>query len=172
MVTLSLFRHAKSAWDNTSLSDFRRPLAPRGEQAAPRMGRFMADNALAPDVILCSTAQRARQTLELALPAFAGKAEVQFADSLYHAGPAEMLKLVRALGDDCRHAMLVGHNPGMQAMAMELAGDGDASAIETMSVKFPTAGLAVIDFDCGWADVAPGRGRLRVFKTPRQLQSS
>lgn len=137
--------------------------------AAPRMGLFMAEGALVPDVVLCSTARRARQTVELALATLDGEVEVRFADGLYHAGPADMIRLVRGLGEAYRHAMLVGHNPGMQALAMELAGNGDASAIEAVSMKFPTAGLAVIDFDCGWADIAPGRGRLRLFMTPRRL---
>lgn len=169
MVTLSLFRHAKSAWSNPALGDFDRPLAPRGTMAAPDMGRFIAGNGLEPDVILCSTARRARQTLDLALPEFETRPEVQFTDDLYLAGPAEMLKLVRRLEGSCSHAMLVGHNPGMQALALELVGKGDETKIESLNQKFPTAALAVIDFDCSWRDLAPGEGRLRIFIVPKAL---
>lgn len=169
MVTLSLFRHAKSAWDQPNLGDFDRVLAPRGENAAPRMGRYMAKNDLEPEIILCSTAQRARQTLELALPEFRSEPEVRYSDALYHAGPQQMFELVRKLPDTCGHSMLVGHNPGMHALAFELSGGGDETALHGLATKFPTAGLAVIDFDGGWESVLPGDGRLRRFMVPREL---
>jgi phosphohistidine phosphatase len=169
VVTLSLFRHAKSAWNTPAARDFERPLAPRGEKAAPAMGRFMADNGLEPEIVLCSTAARARQTLELALPAFRGEPEIRHADALYHAGPKAMLERVRALPGACAHAMIVGHNPGMQALAAELAGGGDANALAALAGKFPTAALAVIDFEAGWSDIKAGGGNLRLFMTPKQL---
>lgn len=170
MVTLSLFRHAKSAWNTPGLGDIDRPLAPRGQKAAPRIGTFMADNALEPDFILCSSAVRARQTIELALPAMMARPDIEFTDALYHAGPGEMLKLVRSLPAACNHAMLVAHNPGMHALALELSGGGDPAGLDALHRKFPTAGLAVIDFDCSWWEVAPGAGRLRVFTAPRALK--
>ncbi len=169
MITLSLFRHAKSAWDQPGLRDFDRALAPRGEDAAPRMGGFIAGNGLEPQIILCSTARRARQTLERALPEFAAQPELRFTDKLYHAGPGQMLGLIRNLPETCSHAMLVGHNPGMHALAMDLIADGDAASIAKLSKKYPTAGLAVIDFDGGWRDVADGSGTLRQFVTPKDL---
>jgi phosphohistidine phosphatase len=171
MVTLSLLRHAKSAWNLPGLRDFDRLLAPRGEKAAPRMGRFIAENGLEPDLILCSPAARAKATLELVLPELAARPDVQFTEGLYGMGPGDMLRLIRALPQSCRHAMLVGHNPAMQALALDLAGVGDAGAIEALGAKFPTGALAVFDFDCGWAEIAPGGGTLRLFMTPRALPS-
>lgn len=169
MVTLSLFRHAKSAWSSPALGDFDRPLAPRGMRDAPHMGSFVAESGLEPDVILCSTAKRARQTLDLALPEFKTEPQVQFSDDLYHAGPADMFKMVRRLDESCSHAMLVGHNPGMHALACDLVGSGDDTIIRSLAQKFPTAALAVIDFDCSWRELAPGGGRLRIFMTPKAL---
>lgn len=169
MATLSLFRHAKSAWGNPTAGDFDRPLAPRGTRTAPLMGRFMAEQGLEPDIVLCSTATRARQTLDLALPEFNTEPEVRYTDDLYGAGPADMVKLLRALEETCSHAMLVGHNPGMQALALDLVGSGDDANIRSLAQKFPTAALAVIDFDDRWPDLAPGKGFLRIFMVPKAL---
>ena len=103
MVTLSLFRHAKSAWDNPGLADSDRPFAPRGEKAAPRMGRYIASEGLEPDIVLSSTAVRARQTLELAAAEWTTSPEIHYEDGLYHAGPGEMLRAVQSLPDRHRH---------------------------------------------------------------------
>ena len=170
MVTLSLFRHAKSAWDNPGLGDFDRPLAPRGEKAAPRMGRFMAREGLEPGVVLCSTAARARQTLELAAAEWKSSPEILYEEGLYHAGPADMLRAVRSLGDTYDHAMLIGHNPGMHSLALNLTGEGNEADLEAVQFKFPTAALAVIDFDGSWAALSTGEGRLRMFVVPRALK--
>lgn len=169
MVTLSLFRHAKSAWDQAGLRDFDRALAPRGENAAPAMGRYMAENDREPEIVLCSTAKRARQTLELALPEFKSAPEVRYSDAMYHAGPQQMFELVRKLPETCGRAMLVGHNPGMHALAFDLTGSGDEALIDRLGMKFPTAALAVIDFDGGWDAVLPGDGVLRLFTRPKDL---
>ena len=95
MLTLSLLRHAKSSWEDGSLKDFERPLAKRGESAAPRMGAFMAERGLAPQLILCSPAVRARQTLDLVLPHLAGDPSVLYEDRLYLAAPSALLARLR-----------------------------------------------------------------------------
>lgn len=172
MVTLSLLRHAKSAWDNQGLKDFERPLAPRGVKAAPRMGQYIEKRGLIPDVVICSIAVRARETIELALMKRSAETEISFTDALYHAGPADMLELVHALDASCVHAMLTGHNPGMHELAMALAASGERAGMDAMNTKFPTAALAIIDFEGGWRDVAPGAGILRLFVTPRSLGNS
>lgn len=169
MVTLSLFRHAKSSWDNPSLADFDRPLALRGEKAAPRMGRYMAEEGLEPELVLCSSAERARQTLELAAAEWRGKPEIRYEDGLYHAGAADMIDIMRELPESCAHAMLIGHNPGFHALALELAAKGDSELLAAMAAKFPTAALAVITFDNGWAGAGPGKGTLLRFVVPKEL---
>ena len=128
MLTLSLLRHAKSSWDDASLEDFDRPLAKRGESAAPRMGAFMAAQGLAPELILCSPAVRARQTLDLVLPHLAGGPTVVYEDSFYLAAPSVLLARLRKIEGKVRHVMIVGHDPGMQGLALELAGDGRCRA--------------------------------------------
>jgi phosphohistidine phosphatase len=171
MLTLSLLRHAKSSWSNPRLKDFERPLNDRGETAASRMGAFMARRGLAPDLILCSTAARARQTLNLVLPHLRGAPELVYEDALYLASSAIMLKHLHKIGTDVRHTMIVGHDPGMHTLAVGLAGSGDPEDLERLSGKFPTAGLAVICFEAhSWREVHWGAGRLKLFTAPKRLQ--
>ena len=169
MVTLSLFRHAKSSWSNPGLRDFERPLGPRGEKAAPRMGAYMAREGLLPDLVLCSPAVRARQTLERAFEDLEASPEIRYLEALYHAGPTEMLKHLREVPERFRHAMLVGHNPGMHTLALHLIGAGDPAAIEDLSRKFPTAALAQIEFGCAWPEIGAGLGRLTHYMVPKRL---
>jgi len=169
MVTLSLFRHAKSTWDNPGIGDFERPLAPRGEQAAPRMGAFMECEGLVPDLVLCSTARRARQTFELAQAEWEAKPEVRYEDDLYGAGPGDMLRFIHTLPASVTHAMLIGHNPGMHSLAIFLSGDGEANAMVALEMKYPTAALAVIKFEGEWGSVGSAAGYLQQFMVPRGL---
>src|SRR5262245_10659154 len=125
MLTLSLLRHAKSSWEDASLDDFERPLAKRGESAAPRMAAFMAQHGLAPELILCSPAVRTRQTLDLVLPHLADTPTVVFEDSFYLAAPSVLLARLRKIEGKVRHVMIIGHDPGMQGLALELSGKGE-----------------------------------------------
>lgn len=169
MVTLSLLRHAKSAWNNPGASDFERPLAPRGEKAAPRMAAYIAREGLVPELVLCSTAQRARQTMDLVSAEWESKPEIQYEEGLYHAGPAQMLQYLQALTANCQHAMIIGHNPGMYSLAANLSGDGEAEALDALGTNFPTAALAVIKIDKEWSSIGPDAGYLQRFVVPRQL---
>jgi len=171
MLTLTLLRHAKSSWDDQVLDDFDRPLAKRGEKAAPLMGAALAQMRLRPDLVICSGAVRTRQTLALVLEQLGGRTpQVAFDDGIYLAPPDKILARVRAISSGPHHVMVVGHNPGMEELAQELAGTGPADARALMAAKFPTAGLAVFTFDAeSWREIAPGRGRLEHFLTPRQL---
>lgn len=170
MLTLSLLRHAKSSWDSPGAKDFDRPLAKRGEAAAPRMGAFMAKSGIAPDLILCSPAVRARQTLDLVLPELGGTPTVEYEEAFYLAAPSVLLGRMRKIGPKVHHVLIVGHDPGMQGLAMDLAGTGDADALASLVRKFPTAGLAVIRFKAReWTKIGSGKGHLEVFMTPKAL---
>ncbi len=172
MPTLLLLRHAKSDWSKPRLRDFERPLAPRGERAAARVGGFIAENHLAPDLVLCSPAKRAHVTLALVLGKLESKPEIRFADGLYMAGPATMMTLLTELEGKPERVMMVGHNPGFQAFALMVCGGGGEEDLAALARKFPTAALAVIDFDGQWKDIGAGRGRLRLFATPRALKEA
>ena len=169
MLSLLLLRHAKSSWDDPALGDFDRPLAPRGEEAALRMGAYMAAHDLLPDLILCSTAQRARQTLKLVLRRLGAAVPTQFADALYLATPAAMLACLGKAGA-AQRVMIVGHNPGMHRLAETLAERGDGKSLKALAAKFPTAALAVLTFDVGdWSGVATRGGHLADFMVPKRL---
>lgn len=172
MLTLSLLRHGKSSWDDPDLDDFDRPLAKRGAKAAAAMGRYLARENLKPDLVLCSSAVRARATLALVLPELGLPApEVVYDDALYLATPAVLLGRLRKLDGAVKHVLLVGHNPGLHALALELTGDGNRRNISALATKFPTAGLAVIGIPGGrWDALRPASGRLERFVTPREAE--
>lgn len=157
-----------------SLPDYDRPLAKRGQKAAPLMGAAIARLDLKPDLILCSGAARTRETLALALPALGRPApEVIYDDAIYMAPPATLVKLLRKLptGTNApKRVMVVGHNPGLEELAELLVGGGVADAQVLMADKFPTGALAVFNFDVPrWADIALGTGKLTHFITPARL---
>lgn len=170
MLTLSLLRHAKSSWDNPGLGDFDRPLNERGSEAAPRMGKFMAKNAIVPDLVLCSPSVRTRQTLELVLPHIDPAPTVAYEDAIYLGAPAVLLKRLRKVEAKVAHVMIVAHDPGLHHLAMDLSGSGDPELLELLAKKFPTAGLAVIVFDGNaWSKIRSGAGRLQTFMAPKRL---
>lgn len=170
MLRLTLFRHAKSSWRDPDLDDFDRPLNKRGREAAPRMAAFMRKQELAPDLVLCSSAVRTRQTWDLLAPAFPDDTTVRFEKRLYLATSDILLARLRRLPKDVRHVLLIGHNPGLHFLALELAGRGAPDDLEALATKFPTCALAVIDVDMPrWDELSEGVGRLVLFQTPRRL---
>ena len=171
MLTLSLLRHAKSSWGDLELDDHERGLSPRGLAAAPRMGRYIAKQKLKPDLVLCSGAVRTRATLALVLPELgAPPPGIRYDDALYLASPITMLDRLRRLGKGPKHVLMVAHNPGLHALALELTGSGDAKALAELATKFPTAALAVLTFEtANWRDIEAGSGRLQEFVTPRKI---
>jgi phosphohistidine phosphatase len=165
---LLLLRHAKAVIGE-GMEDFDRPLAPRGEQAAHAMGRYMAAHDLAPDLVLCSPARRTSQTWEIAareLP----PAEVHLVEALYDFGNGEaLLEVIRQQGAAARRLLLVTHNPATQHLALALAGSGNPVQRRQMLEKYPTAGLAILARPGSWQDLAEGRCRLEGFIRPRDL---
>lgn len=174
MRRLLLLRHAKSSWDQGDLDDMARPLAPRGRRAAPLIGRHLAGRGLVPDLVLCSTAVRARQTLELVSAEWerpeGDGVQVEMRASLYLAPPGELLAAIQRLDAAIGCVMIIGHNPGMATLAGRLAAKGDPHGMKTMAVKYPTAALAVIDLDVSsWTAALPGTGYLQSFVRPKDF---
>ena len=170
MLRLMLVRHAKSSWDEPELADYDRPLNARGREAAPRMGEFLAERWLIPTRILCSAAQRARETLASMLPAFGGDIDIRVAARLYDADAPGYLEAIREFGGTDLTLMLIGHNPATEDLAQVLAPIGDAAGLEAMKGKYPTAGVAVIGFEtAAWRDIGPGGGTLLSFHTPKSI---
>jgi phosphohistidine phosphatase len=171
MLTLSLLRHAKSSWADRELEDRDRPLAKRGTKAARAMGAFIAKEGLLPDLILCSGSIRTRATLALLLSELGTpEPQVVYDDVLYMATPVAILGRVQEVKSNTRHVMLIGHNPGLHALALELMGKGNRKDVEALARKFPTGGLAVLTFKARkWSDIGSGGGKLELFVTPRRL---
>ncbi|MGW8268021.1 MAG: SixA phosphatase family protein [Longimicrobiales bacterium] len=168
--TVLLLRHAKSSWDQPLLEDFRRPLAPRGRRAAPRVGRYLAREELIPDRVLCSGAARAVETWELVSEALGVAVSTEFREELYHASPRSLMEILRTLPDEVQSILLIGHNPTFETLALRLAGSGNEETLEAMRNKFPTAALAILDFGIErWAELEEGGGVLRVFIRPKEL---
>lgn len=163
---LLLIRHAKSSWDDASLSDRERPLAKRGRTAAERMGPHLRKKGLHPDTVLCSSAMRTRETLELL--EFRG-ADVTYLDELYGASAQELLEGASEVRAGAEVVAIVGHNPGVQDLAIELTGNDAATGAARLRQKFPTCAVAIFDVDGAWSDLAPERVRLASFVVPKDL---
>jgi phosphohistidine phosphatase len=163
---LFLLRHAKSSWDDAELADHDRPLAPRGRRAAKVMARHLRLERVTPELVLCSSSRRTRETLECI--AVGDAAEILVERGLYGATQDDLLDRLRAVPDAVRSVMLIGHNPAVQHLSFVLARPGPE--LERVRAKFPTAALATLEFDGAWGALAPGRARLVAFVTPRELE--
>jgi phosphohistidine phosphatase len=165
MATLYLLRHAKSSWDDPGLPDRERPLAPRGRRDANLLAAYLVRERIAPELILCSPAVRTRQTLELVRP----PGRVAFLDALYGASCDELLKRLRSLPETVASVMLIGHNPGLQELALDLASGG--AGLERLEAKFPTAALATLTIAAGpWSRLASDDATLTGYVVPKQLR--
>jgi phosphohistidine phosphatase len=169
MLRLALLRHAKSSWDDSTLDDFARPLNARGLQTAPVMGAVLASLNFTPDRILCSPSERTTETLKCIQPSFRGtQPKASFEDVLYLAGTTELLTALRAVASQFSKVLIIGHNPGLHALAVKLAATGDANQIARLGDKFPTASLAVYTFpQSDWQNIDPATGNLDAFITPK-----
>jgi phosphohistidine phosphatase len=172
MRRLMLLRHAKSDWSKPGQRDHDRVLASRGREAAPRIGKYMATHDLVPELVVCSTAVRARETWELVAGELASTPRVAHDERIYENRPDTLLHVIHETVPDVHVLLLVGHNPSFSAFAELLAATGDTESRQRLREKFPTAGLAVIDFAVdAWDRVHPHSGRLDRMITPRLLDA-
>ena len=163
MRTLWLLRHAKSSWDDPAVADHERPLAPRGRKAAKRMRRWASEHRVQPEIVLCSSAVRARATLDLVLPALRSP-QVEVESRLYHTSADALLERLREVRPGVDSVLLVGHNPGLHGLACLLAPPGPDA--------FPTAALAELRLEIDeWPETRPGCGLLQQLVLPRSLAS-
>ncbi|MER5935593.1 histidine phosphatase family protein [Streptomyces sp. NPDC002054] len=163
---LVLLRHAKSAWPD-NVPDHDRPLAPRGRRDAPVAGRLLRELGCVPDLVICSTARRARETWDLAAEELAAPVPVRYDQRTYGADPDELTAVLREVDDRVGVALLVGHNPGIEDLAASLTGEAEGDALARMAEKFPTSAFAVLSLTSGWAALAPGTARLTAFVVAR-----
>ena len=167
MKRLYLLRHAKSSWDDPTLSDSDRPLAPRGRRAAKVMAEHLRREGISPELALCSPSRRTRETLERIAPSLGKNAEVRIEPELYAGSAATLLEQLHGVPDEVDSVLLVGHNPAIQELALSLARRGSES--ERVREKFPTAALATLELDASWRELAPGSAELIAFVKPKEL---
>ena len=156
MPTLYLLRHAKSSWDDPALADHDRPLAPRGLRNAAALAAHLRAEGVVPELVLCSTAQRARETLAAILPALGGDTEILVESGLYGSSAEELLARLHAVPEIVGSVMIVAHNPGLEDLASRLAGD---EAPE----RLPTAALVELSTGGPWATL--GENPCRVLSS-------
>ncbi len=157
MRNILLLRHAKSDLDDPTLPDHDRPLAPRGERDAPRMGTALVALGSVPDCIVASTARRACDTAHLAVAAMGYAGPVIEEHAVYAASGVALLDVIARYADGCNTLLLVGHNPGLE----ELLGLLVTGTTSDAAIRMPTAALARI------ALASPGSGTLEWLLTPR-----
>ncbi len=169
MKLLTLFRHGKSDWGPQYQSDFERPLKERGRRDSSRMGKYLARLALIPDLIVCSPAERARQTAGLFAAGVGYRQAVRWDERIYAASSGELMSLLRGLPDEAAHVVLIGHNPGFEDLTVRLIG-ADAFGMAT-GVRLPTAALAHLVLDISlWSEAQADSGQLQWLVTPKLLK--
>jgi phosphohistidine phosphatase len=162
MKTLFLLRHAKSSWKDQSLPDFERPLNRRGRRAAETIGRYLKTKEIVPDLVLSSTAVRARETVEIVVKTAKWRTEVRYDERIYEAGANRLLEIVSQIENDRETVLLVGHNPGMEEFLQLLSGK-----IEPI----PTAGLAKLVLKTSkWVAGLDKKASLEWLIRPRELE--
>jgi phosphohistidine phosphatase len=170
--TLYLLRHAKSSWKDSSLDDFDRPINKRGRDAAEKMARYFLQQHIEPGQILCSSAQRTRETLERMFKVLQAPIPTRFEKGIYLAEAPALLRRLQRLSDSLSAVLVIGHNPGLERLALMLAGGGESETRGQLAEKFPTAGLAVLVADLEhWSDLEPECARLESFVRPRDLDA-
>lgn len=167
MHQLLLLRHAKSSWDDAKLADRDRPLSKRGRRTATAMRKTMMDLGLAPDLVLVSPSRRTQETLA-ALEPWDDTPLVEQVEVLYLASAQQLLAVLRDVNETVRSVMLIAHNPGMQELAVLLAGGSHGR----LNGGFPTTALAEFSVATQWQQLDAAGARLVRFLTPRDLQET
>ena len=154
-------RHAKSSWESGDLADIQRPLNKRGEKAAPFMGKLMKEKNLFPDLIICSSAVRARQTLERVQESARFDCEIRFDERIYGASVNTLIYILSEVEENFEKIMICGHNPGFEGLVKFLCGE---------YTEMPTGALAIVDLKIdAWSKINADWGNLRDIYRPREL---
>ncbi len=172
MKTLTLLRHAKSGWDDGVARDFDRPLNPKGKRAALTMGRHLREADYAFDHVVASPAVRVMETLDAVAEGYGAALSPVWDRSVYLASAATLLDLIRDLPGDAGHALLVGHNPGLEDLVLLLVADDGAALRDEVEAKYPTGTLAELTLPDGWSAAARGTATLTRFVRPRDLDAT
>ena len=161
MRNIYLLRHAKSSWDDPAATDFERVLNERGLRAALMMGEYAQRIGIRPELVVCSTAARTRETAAIFLPAVGISVDPIFTDKIYEATTGQLLELIAEIDNKFSSLLLIGHNPGIEGLTGVLTGENEI---------VPTATLITISVDVDkWCNISPGCGRLVSIMRPKEL---
>lgn len=173
MRRLMLFRHAKAEPSKLGEQDRARALIERGRKDAGRIGAYMASHGLKPDRVFVSPARRTQETWKHVAAALKPVPAATMVEKLYDATPHAILAAIKDTPASAHTLMVIGHNPGLQELAVMLIASGDIDAREALREKLPTSGLAIVDFAFDdWGRLHPQSGRLERFVSPRTLEAA
>lgn len=164
--TLVLVRHGKSSWE-LDVDDHERPLSARGRRDAEAIGRWLSEQSLRPDLVLCSTAIRTKQTWEYAMTGGAKAGELQYRREIYHAWVPELLTLIRSVPDEIQTLLVLGHAPGIPDFVEHVCIRTQSPDWAQMDSKFPTSALAVVNVPGPWRELGKARAALESFVVAR-----
>jgi len=168
MKSLHLLRHAKSSWKDPGLNDHDRPLNKRGRQTAKMMAAYFRRAKIAPDLVICSTAVRAQQTLDPIIKATKKPPKIVLVRGIHEGAQRTLWEQLWNLPESAKSVLLIGHNPALQDLALELA-HTDLKLLSSAGGKFPTGAMASFRFDGAWKALAPHGALLASFITPKSI---
>lgn len=164
---LLLLRHAKSDWESGALNDFDRPLAKRGHQDAPRVGEWLSQEGLVPDLVVSSPAARARETaLQVCKAMQVKEKKIVWDGEIYESGVSSLLAVLGRCPEKSRAVLLIGHNPGLEDLLRYLLGED----VETPAdgKLLPTATVARLEMPKDWEQLTAGCAKLLELRRPRR----
>ena len=169
MLRLYIMRHAKSSWAIPGARDFDRELNDRGISDCVKIGKSLSSKGYSPDLILCSSATRTRETLDNILDYLDPEPEIRFTEKLYSSGLSDYIELLQELGEH-PSVLIIGHNPMCGSLAASMPGSGNEESIAAIAYKYPTATVSVIDFDfTNWSEIQQRSGIMIEALIPSQL---
>jgi phosphohistidine phosphatase len=169
MKRLYLLRHAKSSWELAGQLDYQRGLTERGWNDCELMAALIAERQIVPDLVICSGARRARDTLEGVAKALPLDTLVEYEDAVYNASTQDLLDVLRRVPAVRQSVLLVGHNPSFHDLAVEIGRESDE--LLSVAAKFPTAALAEFEFEGEWSHLGEDSAELKRFTRPKQLRA-
>jgi phosphohistidine phosphatase len=173
MKILFVLRHAKSSRDDPALCDFDRPLNARGRDAAKAIGRAMRERGIRPAAVLASPARRVVETLAGVIKGYDAPLETEWEARIYEASAPSLLDVIRAADSAVQRLLLVGHNPGLQELILQLSGPDDRGLYDEVASKFPTGALAELHLPIErWRDIEAGRAEIVSLLLPRDFEGA
>jgi phosphohistidine phosphatase len=168
MKSLHLLRHAKSSWEDPGLNDHDRPLCKRGRETAKLMAAYLRRAKIAPDLVICSTATRAQQTLDPIAKAIKPP-KVVLEKEIYGGAQRALWEQLWALPESAKSVLLIGHSPALHYLALELAAGDVNKLLPAAGGKFPTGAMASFRFDGTWRELEPHGAVLASYVTPKAI---